>query len=405
MKKLTAFILSAMMVLSLAACGAKTDAPAADSTTSTEITDLTYAVEAGSAGEEVAGENGFKTVSVDSQAKALMEVQAGTADAAIIDSLMAGAMVGEGTSYPNLTVTDQKLTEELYGVGCRKGSDLASFINSVLVDAYADGTLQTIAETYGVQAALVEQPTSEFTASETDSDVQYIKDKGTLVIGITEFEPMDYQDADGNWIGFDADLAKLVAEKLGVTPEFVVINWDNKVFELNSKNIDVVWNGMTLTDAVQETMECSNAYCNNSQVVIVPADKAADYADVEACKALSFAVEAGSAGMAEVEKLGASFTEVKDQATALMEVAAGTSDAAVIDSLMAGAMVGEGTSYDSLTYTVSLNAEEGEQYGVGFRQGSDLAAALNDFFAAAYADGSMQACAETYGIQAALIAQ
>lgn len=169
-------------------------------------------------------------------------------------------MVGEGTSYPNLTVTDQKLTEELYGVGCRKGSDLASFINSVLADAYADGTLQTIAETYGVQAALVEQPTSEFTASETDSDVQYIKDKGTLVIGITEFEPMDYQDADGNWIGFDADLAKLVAEKLGVTPEFVVINWDNKVFELNSKNIDVVWNGMTLTDAVQETMECSNAY-------------------------------------------------------------------------------------------------------------------------------------------------
>ena len=268
MKKLTAFILSAMMVLSLATCGAKTDAPAADSTTSTEITDLTYAVEAGSAGEEVAGENGFKTVSVDSQAKALMEVQAGTADAAIIDSLMAGAMVGEGTSYPNLTVTDQKLTEELYGVGCRKGSDLASFINSVLADAYADGTLQTIAETYGVQAALVEQPTSEFTASETDSDVQYIKDKGTLVIGITEFEPMDYQDADGNWIGFDADLAKLVAEKLGVTPEFVVINWDNKVFELNSKNIDVVWNGMTLTDAVQETMECSNAYCNNAQVVV-----------------------------------------------------------------------------------------------------------------------------------------
>ncbi len=241
---------------------------AADSTTSTEITDLTYAVEAGSAGEEVAGENGFKTVSVDSQAKALMEVQAGTADAAIIDSLMAGAMVGEGTSYPNLTVTDQKLTEELYGVGCRKGSDLASFINSVLADAYADGTLQTIAETYGVQAALVEQPTSEFTASETDSDVQYIKDKGTLVIGITEFEPMDYQDADGNWIGFDADLAKLVAEKLGVTTEFVVINWDNKVFELNSKNIDVVWNGMTLTDAVQETMECSNAYCNNAQVVV-----------------------------------------------------------------------------------------------------------------------------------------
>ena len=238
-----------------------------------------------------------------------------------------------------------------------------------------------------------------------DSDLAYVQSKGTLVVGITDFEPMDYQNENGEWIGFDADMAKAFAESLGVSVEFVEIDWDNKILELGGKSIDCVWNGMTLTDEVTSAMSCSNAYCNNSQVVIVPADKAADYADVESCKDLSFAVEAGSAGMAEVEKLGYSFTEVKDQATALMEVAAGTSDAAVIDSLMAGAMVGEGTSYDNLTYTVSLNAEEGEQYGVGFRQGSDLADALNDFFAAAYADGSMQACAETYGIQAALIAQ
>ena len=246
-------------------------------------------------------------------------------------------------------------------------------------------------------------PAADQTAA--DSDMAYVQSKGTLVVGITDFAPMDYQNESGEWIGFDADMAKAFAESLGVSVEFVEIDWDNKLLELGSKSIDCVWNGMTLTDEVTSAMSCSNAYCNNSQVVIVPADKAADYADVEACKALSFAVEAGSAGMAEVEKLGASFTEVKDQATALMEVAAGTSDAAVIDSLMAGAMVGEGTSYDSLTYTVSLNAEEGEQYGVGFRQGSDLAAALNNFFAAAYADGSMQTCAETYGIQAALIAQ
>ena len=238
-----------------------------------------------------------------------------------------------------------------------------------------------------------------------DSDLAYVQSKGTLVVGITDFAPMDYQNENGEWIGFDADMAKAFAESLGVSVEFVEIDWDNKILELGGKSIDCVWNGMTLTDEVTSAMACSNAYCNNSQVVIVPADKAADYADVEACKDLSFAVESGSAGMAEVEKLGYSFTEVKDQATALMEVAAGTSDAAVIDSLMAGAMVGEGTSYDNLTYTVSLNAEEGEQYGVGFRQDSDLAAALNDFFKAAYADGSMQACAETYGIQAALIAQ
>ena len=274
MKKLTAFVLSAMMVLSLAACGAKTETPAdtstpaADATKPAEVAKLTYAVEAGSAGEEVALANGYNVVSVDSQAKALMEVQAGTADAAIIDSLMAGAMVGEGTSYPDLTITDQKLTEELYGVGCRKGSDLTSFINSVMSAAYADGTMVELAKTYGVQESLLEQPACEYTAAESDSDVQYIQDKGKLIVGITEFAPMDYQDANGEWIGFDADMAKLVAEKLGVEVEFVVIDWDMKVNELDSKNIDVVWNGMTLTEGVTAAMECTNAYCENAQVVI-----------------------------------------------------------------------------------------------------------------------------------------
>lgn len=248
-----------------------------------------------------------------------------------------------------------------------------------------------------------EQP-AETPAEEpaADSDLAYIQGKGTLVVGITDFAPMDYKDADGNWIGFDADMAKAFAESLGVDAEFVEIDWDNKVLELNSQAIDCVWNGMTLTDEVLSAMECSNAYCNNAQVVIVPADKADQYQTVEACADLAFAVEAGSAGEAEVDALGYNFTPVKAQSDALMEVAAGTSDAAVIDSLMAAAMVGEGTGYANLTYTVGLNSEE---YGVGFRKGSDLASALNDFFAAAYADGSMIECAETYGVQAALIAQ
>ena len=238
--------------------------------------------------------------------------------------------------------------------------------------------------------------------ADADSDLAYVQDKGVLVVGITDFEPMDYKDADGNWIGFDADMAQAFAESLGVDAEFVEIDWDNKVLELDSQAIDCVWNGMTLTDEVTSAMECSNAYCNNAQVVIVPADKADQYQTVEACADLAFAVEAGSAGEAEISALGYSYTPVKAQSDALMEVAAGTSDAAVIDSLMAAAMVGEGTGYANLTYTVGLNSEE---YGVGFRKGSDLAAALNDFFTAAYADGSMIECAETYGVQAALIAQ
>ena len=234
------------------------------------------------------------------------------------------------------------------------------------------------------------------------SDLDYIKAKGTLIVGITDFAPMDYRNDNGEWVGFDADMARAFGESLGVDVEFVEIIWDNKVLELNSKTIDCVWNGMTLTDEVTSAMECSEPYCNNAQVVIVPADKAADYQTVESLDGLVFAVEAGSAGQEQVEALGAEFTAVSAQSDALMEVAAGTSDAAVIDALMAAAMVGEGSGYDNLTYTVSLNSEE---YGVGFRKGSDAAAAFNEFFANACADGSAEQIAETYGVQDALISR
>lgn len=235
-----------------------------------------------------------------------------------------------------------------------------------------------------------------------DSDMAYVKANGKLVVGITDFAPMDYKDESGEWIGFDADMARAFAESIGVAVEFVEINWDNKILELNNKTIDCVWNGMTLTDDVKAAMETSNAYANNAQVVIVPADKAADYQTPESIAELTIAVEAGSAGEKVVTELGYATTPVTSQADTLMEVAAGTSDAAVIDSLMAAAMVGEGTGYANLTYTCGLNSEE---YGVGFRTGSDLAAALNDYMKAAYADGSMTAIAETYGVQAALIPQ
>ncbi|MGN0172934.1 MAG: transporter substrate-binding domain-containing protein [Acutalibacteraceae bacterium] len=237
-------------------------------------------------------------------------------------------------------------------------------------------------------------------AKETSSDSEYVTNKGELVVGITDFEPMDYKDKDGNWIGFDADMAAAFAESLGVKVSFVEIDWDNKAMELDGKSIDCVWNGMTLTDEVKSAMECSNAYCNNQQIVIVPKDKADKYQTVDACKDLKFAVEAGSAGKDMAEANSFNYTEVKDQASAIMEVSSGTSDAAIIDSLMAAAMVGEGTGYENLTYTVGLNSEE---YGVGFRKGSDLAEKLNTFFDECKQNGKMEEVAEKYGVQAALI--
>lgn len=154
MKKFLAMMLALVMALSLVACGNQA-APDADTDDNSDApAEVTYAVEAGSAGEEVANEKGWKINSVGSQADALMEVDAGTSDAAIIDLLMAGAMVGEGTSYENLTYT-VKLNSEQYGVGFRKGSNLTAKWNEFFAKCKADGTLQEIAETYGVQASLI----------------------------------------------------------------------------------------------------------------------------------------------------------------------------------------------------------------------------------------------------------
>ena len=150
LSKVLCLVLALVMTASLVACGSKDDKD------NTNAPELVYAVEAGSAGEEIALEKGWKVNSVDDQAKALMEVDAGTSDAAVIDLLMAGAMIGEGTSYADLTYTAELTTEE-YGVGFRQGSDLAQALNEFFVKAYKDGSMQATAEKYGVQESLVEQ--------------------------------------------------------------------------------------------------------------------------------------------------------------------------------------------------------------------------------------------------------
>lgn len=241
---------------------------------------------------------------------------------------------------------------------------------------------------------------SENVASSADSDLAYVQDKGTLVVGMTDFAPMDYRDDSGEWIGFDADMAKAFAEYLGVEVEFLEINWDNKLMELDAKGVDAIWNGMTITDEVTSGASVSEPYCNNGQVVVLPAGKAADYQDVDSLSGLNFAVENGSAGAGQLDALGIAYVAKTTQADALMEVASGASDACVIDLLMAGAMIGEGTSYPDLTYTVQLNSEE---YGVGFRKGSDLVDAFNTFWQEAYDDGTVMEVAAAYGVQESVI--
>ena len=230
----------------------------------------------------------------------------------------------------------------------------------------------------------------------SESDTDYIQKKGTLVVGVTSYEPMDYQDASGQWTGFDAEFAQAVAKELGVEAQFIEIDWDNKFFELDSKAIDCIWNGMTITEEVKSNTSVSDPYVKNAQVVVMPKDTAAGYDAVELLQGLNFAVEAGSAGEAAVKEMtGVTCTAVQSQASALMETAAGTADACVIDITMANAMTGPGTGYENLVIAMELSSEE---YGIGFRKDSDLTAKVNGIMKDLMADGTLDALAAKYSL-------
>ena len=230
-----------------------------------------------------------------------------------------------------------------------------------------------------------------------ESDLDDIKGKGKMVIGYTVYEPMNYTDADGSFTGFDTELATAVCEKLGVEPEFVEINWDTKVVERDAKSIDCIWNGMTLTEDIMANTATTKAYAKNAQVVVVK--DGTDYTSTADLADKTVVAEAGSAGEAAIqgdENLSkADYVSKSVQTDCLMEVAAGTADAAVLDLTLANAMIGAGTDYASLKIVDELNAEE---YGVAFRKGSDAAAAVDAAFDELKADGTMQALADKYDL-------
>lgn len=234
-----------------------------------------------------------------------------------------------------------------------------------------------------------------------NDDLAKVLEAKKLVIGITIYEPMNYYDANNKLIGFDTEYAEAVCAKLGVTPEFVEINWDTKVVELDAKNIDCIWNGMTITEELKNSIDLSNPYIKNMQVLVVKKDNAAKYNSTAALTSANIAAEAGSAGEAAIKDnqdlSKATYISVGKQTDALMEVKAGTSDAAVLDYVLAKAMVGEGTNYADLCMVegVELSIEE---YGIGFRKNSTLTAKVNEITAELVADGTLGKIAEKYSL-------
>ena len=230
-----------------------------------------------------------------------------------------------------------------------------------------------------------------------ETDLSYIKNNGKLIVGITDYAPMDYKDENGEWTGFDAEFAQLFAKDLGVECEFYVIaDWGKKFMELDTKQIDAVWNGMTITEEAKLNSNVSDPYVVNAQVVVMKADVVADYDYMESLNGLTIAVENGSAGQDAANAIeGATIVPLQDQGAALLEVKAGTADACVIDITMAYAMTGEGSDYADLAAGISLTEE---LYGVSFRKDSDVTAVFNDFMAKIKADGTLQALADKYDL-------
>ena len=245
-------------------------------------------------------------------------------------------------------------------------------------------------------------PSAEPTA---DSDLAYIQANGKMVIGYTDYAPMNYTDDAGDFTGFDTEFAVAVCEKLGVNTEFVEINWDTKEVELNAKSIDCIWNGLTINAERAANMSLSVPYVKNAQVIVVKADSGiTGTADLVGKTVVA---EIGSAGELQIigdeetkpeENLAkANYVGMSKQTDCLLEVKAGTADAAVLDWTLAKTMVGEGTDFEDIIMIDGLELAA-EEYGIAFRKGSDVTEAVNAAIAELVEDGTLAALAEKYGL-------
>ena len=243
---------------------------------------------------------------LDAQMDVLIALNAKTIDVGVMDSVMAGYYMSQDTTYADslMIVEDLDLATEQYGIAARKGSAFAAAINLALIDLAKDGTVDEIADKYGLKSEIcidtefeVEDPSAEEL-----EDFNEIVENGKFIVGYTLFAPIAYKDDDGELIGFDIELAKAVAEWLDLEVEFKLINWNTKEAELESGAIDCIWNGMTITEERQANMAVTIPYMNNKQVAVIRKEDKEKYKTTEDMKKAIIGAEDGSAGMSCVVK-------------------------------------------------------------------------------------------------------
>ena len=242
---------------------------------------------------------------------------------------------------------------------------------------------------------------SEATNDSAAGDWKYIADKGSMTIGITYFEPMNYKDKDGKLVGFETEFSEAVCEELGVTAKFQEIEWDSKEIELSSKTIDCIWNGLTITDERKANMSITNPYMENKQVMVCKKENVEKFSTAEGVSGANVVAEAGSAGedVGKQDKFfaEANFESVESQATALLEVKAGTADIAIIDYVMSIGTLRSGSDFENLSM-VEAQSFSPEQYGIAFRKGSDATAKVNDAMKKLAENGKLKAIADKYNL-------
>ena len=230
------------------------------------------------------------------------------------------------------------------------------------------------------------------------SDTNNVKKSGFLNVGITMYEPMDYYADDGETIiGFDAELSEAFAKTLDVSVRFIPIKWDSKILELTSNKIDLIWNGMTITDELKKNIDLTIPYATNYQCVVTKTTNVSNYTNADSIKDKKVAVELGSAGESAATGV-TNLNKVTSQEAALLEVKAGTSDCAIIDVTMANSVVGKGDFTELSTISADLIAFEKEDFGVGARKGSDLTDKLNVFFKDSYKSGLLTSLSNKYNV-------
>ena len=234
--------------------------------------------------------------------------------------------------------------------------------------------------------------------------------KGTITVGYTLYEPMNYKDENDVLVGFDTELALMVFGGLGYDVRFKLIEWSNKYNEVNSGTIDCIWNGFTANAKDDgkdrsEYVDFSHYYMANAQCIIRKAT-ATDVTSYDAFEGKSVAYEAGSAGetfiadniTATINKKG-----VTSQMDAVREVLSGTADYAIVDILLAKSVVGKG---DFTALTVNEGIEiEGEYYAIGFKKGSELTAKVNAMLEAYAKTGYLTELAKKYGLENTVITE